>query len=162
MDADEVTEATDAISRTLDTELVGFVRARLAEDEQVALAATAGPWRHNPMKQWHSDTTHPLFPRSRDGEEFVAAGPREWPVCVAVTGSADDRQSMADAAFIARRHPARALLSVVASRHIVDLYEHAVLMPDIPESMHATLRRSFYPPGVCAAYQEAVRAVALT
>jgi hypothetical protein len=45
---------------------------------------------------------------------------------VARTGETDDPQSMADAAFIARHHPNRALAEVNAKRGLVRLHRLAV------------------------------------
>jgi hypothetical protein len=102
-------------------DLIAFLRARLDEDEAVAHAAFAGPWRYNPRKQWHGLTGDPLRPTT-PGEEYVAAGPLDAPVCVAATGPADELQAMADAAHIARWDPARVLAEIEASRRILDLH----------------------------------------
>lgn len=91
-----------------------FVTARLAEDEAAARAATAGPWRYNPSKHYHR-------PNSPEFEESVFAGPPGADaVSIALTGETDDRQSMADAAHIARHDPARVLREVTAKRAIVE------------------------------------------
>lgn len=108
--------------------LLEFIEARLGDVEALALAATPGPWRYNPNKQWlpHADKT------TRDvaalvgyrGDEFVGAGPLAATVGVAVTGPADDPQSMADARFIARHDPARVLREVEAKRRLLALHLH--------------------------------------
>lgn len=71
-----------------------------AEDMLLALVnrATGGPWRYRPDKAWMA-----RYPG--EAEEHVAAGPADDPVCIASTGPADDRQSMADAAYIATVDP---------------------------------------------------------
>lgn len=99
-------------------DLVAFVEARLAEDEAAAEGVTAGPWRYNPDKMWN-------LPGQHFGEEFIAAGPLDRPICVAATGDADDPQSMTDAAFIARHDPARVLREVEAKRRLLKEYREA-------------------------------------
>jgi hypothetical protein len=106
------------------SDLLAYLRARLAEDEAVARRATEGPWRYNPRKAWHSPP--PRFGMFVPAEEFVAAGPLTDPLCVAATGPADNLESMADAEHIARWDPARALAEVEAKRAILDRYEDAV------------------------------------
>ncbi|MEU6595061.1 hypothetical protein ABZ923_38690 [Streptomyces sp. NPDC046881] len=61
-------------------------------------AASEGAWWYDPEKMWNDPGLH-------FGEEFVAAGPVDRPVCVAATGPADEPQSMADAAYIACLDP---------------------------------------------------------
>jgi hypothetical protein len=106
-----------------------FIRARLDEDEVAARAATPGPWRHDPGKEWIGDPK--LLEMARRGvqtfagEEFVGAGARPEVACIAATGPGDDPQSMADAAHIARHDPARALRQVAALRAMVDKDEGA-------------------------------------
>lgn len=67
-----------------------------------ARAATPGPWRCNPAKAWHLPDDLPL---RRNGEEFVAAGPTNVPICVAAIGPADHEQSMANARHIVAWDP---------------------------------------------------------
>jgi hypothetical protein len=92
----------------------------LDEVERIAQAATPGPWRYSPTKQWltHEDpgVRKMLAWMGAEGEEFVGAGPLDTPVCVAGTGPADDPQSMADAAFIAGWDPATVLRLVAYFR----------------------------------------------
>jgi hypothetical protein len=109
------------------TDLVEFLRAALDEDERVARAAMPGPWTHNPAKEWFTDldklrAARAGIPQS-GGEEFVKAEVDGRVVGVAATGPADDPQSMADAAHIARHDPARVLAEVAAKRAILDLHE---------------------------------------
>jgi hypothetical protein len=109
-----------AVDHPSEVSVVEFVRARLDEREASALTAFAGPWRYNPRKQWHGLTGDPLRP-STPGEEYVAAGPLDAPVCVAATGPADDPQSMADAAHIAHHDPNPGVLAEVAAlQRVVD------------------------------------------
>ena len=103
--------------------LVEFLAARLDEDERIARAATQGPWRYNPRKEWLSP---PLSELRRQGvpvggEEFVGAG-SDATVGVAATGPSDDPQSMADAAYIARHDPPHVLAQVKGDRLIVELH----------------------------------------
>jgi hypothetical protein len=109
-------------------DLVAFLRARIDEDEQIARAATPGPWRHDPTKHHHIVGT-PLF------EEAVFAGERgASAVCVAGTGETDDRQSMADAAHIARHDPARGLREVRAKRGALAMIVHLLADDDTDET----------------------------
>jgi len=98
-----------------------FEALKIAEER--AKAATAGPWRYNPSKQWltHEDPgmRKLLTLMGARGEEYVAAGPLDQPVCVAGTGPADDPQAMADAAFIARWNPATVLRLVASYREML-------------------------------------------
>jgi hypothetical protein len=100
-------------------DLTEFLLARIDEDEAAARAAVAGPWRYNPSRQWHD----PIGSSGqRSGEEFVGAGPLDATVCVAATGPADDPQSMADAAHIARWHPAHVLAECSTKRALVAIH----------------------------------------
>lgn len=81
-------------------DLVAFLRARYDEDEQVATAATPGPW--------------------------VAGGIGDfgWSVSGPSGGvEADDSEAgRADAEHIARHDPARALAEVAAKRRVLDAW----------------------------------------
>jgi hypothetical protein len=105
--------------------LIDFLRARLDEDERIARAATPGPWRHNPGKQWLDGEAFERYDLSQ-GQEFVGyGGPHPFTGAVASTGPADHVQSMKDAAHIARHDPARVLAEVEAKRRILDGYAQA-------------------------------------
>lgn len=93
--------------------LLAFVKARLDEEEATALAATAGPWWHDPTKQWH-------YGPGLVDQEFVGAGET---VGVAATGPRDDHQAMVDATFIARQNPVRGLREVAVMRARVERSE---------------------------------------
>jgi len=96
--------------------IVEFIAARLAEKETAALAATPGPWRHNPNRHWHR-------PGTAGFEESVFAGPAgAVATSVAGTGPSDDPQSMSDAHHIALHDPARVLREVAAKRAILALH----------------------------------------
>jgi hypothetical protein len=84
----------------------------LDEAENLASRVTAGPWRYNPDKMWN-------LPGQHFGKEFIGAGPLDKPICVAATGDADDPQSMADAAFIARWDPPTVLRLVERDRKVL-------------------------------------------
>ena len=107
-------------------ELVTFVRAALDRDEQVALAATAGPWWHDPGKAWLGPEAFEAYDL-RKGEEFVGYGESPFSGCIAATGPGSHVQSMADAEHIARWDPARVLAEVQAKRAILDLAQPAVM-----------------------------------
>ncbi|MFG2090415.1 MULTISPECIES: DUF6221 family protein [unclassified Spirillospora] len=79
-------------------DLVEFLRARLARDEQIARACSGTPWKATPSGTVHTDA---------EGEPgFVASAENE-----------------AYAEHIARHDPSRALAEVAARRRIVDDYE---------------------------------------
>jgi hypothetical protein len=109
--------------------IVAFIAERLNDDQRMADAATPGPWRYNPAKQWLDEPDKArrdlLALVGVQGEEFVGAGPAGKPIGVAATGPADDPQSMADAAHIARHDPDRVLRGVEAKRAILDRYAGA-------------------------------------
>lgn len=108
-------------------DIMAFLRARYDEDERVARAATAGPWRYDPAKHWRKPGTSWF-------EEAVFAGPAGADaVCVAGTGETDDPQSMADAEHIARHHPIRVLAEVDAKRRLLDDLDRLLDNPaDLP------------------------------
>lgn len=111
-------------------DLVAFIEARLRDEEAEALAATPGPWRYNPGKQWLQIENKALRDAAAragvQGEEFVGAGPLDATVGVAATGPADHPQSMADARFIARHDPSRVLRELAAKRAILARYVDAL------------------------------------
>jgi hypothetical protein len=98
------------------TDIVEFIGAQLDEEERVARAATPGPWRYNPDRQWHTPED---VEEGLNGEEFVGAGPLYATVGVAATGPADHPQSMVDALFISVHDPVRVLAGVDAARRIL-------------------------------------------
>lgn len=100
-------------------ELIAFVRAQLDEDERVARAASAGPWRYDP-------TQHHREPGTVRFSEGVFTGPAgRDAICIATTGETDDPQSMVDAEHIARWDSARVLAEVEAKRRVLDEYAEA-------------------------------------
>lgn len=104
-----------------------FIAARLDEDKAAAEAATAAPWSYNPAKQWHDGDD---FVNLANGQEFVAyGGPSPFVGCIAITGDADDPQSMADAAHIARHDPASELRRIAALRHMIEVARAANTPP---------------------------------
>lgn len=110
-------------------DLVAFIEARLRAEEAEALAATPGPWRYNPGKQWFTIEDKAVRDAAAragaQGEEFVGAGPLDATIGVAATGPADHPQSMADARLIARHDPARVLRDVAAKRRLLEEYREA-------------------------------------
>ncbi len=83
-------------------DLVDFLRARLARDEQIARACAGAPWSASPSGTVHID---------------VSGGAASDPGFVASV------ENGAYAEHIARHDPARALLEVDTRRRIVDEYE---------------------------------------
>ncbi|MER7541879.1 DUF6221 family protein [Spirillospora sp. NPDC127506] len=78
-------------------DLVEFLRARLARDEQIARDSSSAPWKATPSGTINIDS---------DAAGFVAKAEND-----------------AYAEHIARHHPARTLAEVAARRQIVDDYE---------------------------------------
>lgn len=93
MTADEMTVMSD---------LVTFLRARLDEDEQVARAATPGPWRA--------------------GEPYPDAGSVGAPSGNVCNETSDGFVELVDARHIARHDPARVLAEVEAKRKIMQAH----------------------------------------
>ena len=111
-------------------DLVQWLRAQLDEDEQIAQAATPGPWWHNPGKQWLGPEAFEKYDL-RQGEEFVGyGGPHPFTGAVASTGPASNMQGMKDAAHIARHDPARVLREVDAKRRLLAIHRPYVPEPD--------------------------------
>lgn len=106
---------TESTAPDLWEKQVAFLAARLAEDEIAARAATSGPWRHDPEKEWR-DPQRPFTHR----EEAVFAGPLGADATtVCLTGESGDRQSMRDARHIALWDPDRVLTEIAAKRKIL-------------------------------------------
>lgn len=111
-------------------DLVKWIRAQLDEDEQIARAATPGPWWHNPGKQWLGPEAFEKYDL-RQGEEFVGyGGPHPFTGAVASTGPASNLQGMKDAAHIAHHDPARVLREVEAKRRMLGIHRPYVPEPD--------------------------------
>lgn len=118
-------------------DLASWVLEQIAEDERTARAATPGPWRYNPAKEWHSPEELAKPPIMRlPGEEFVGAGPLDATIGVAATGPADDPQSMVNAAYIATWDPARVLAECDAKRKIIAMWEDPAAVRSLPEGVH--------------------------
>jgi len=106
-------------------DLVAFLRERYDDEAREATAATPGPWWHNPSKQWLGPEEFEAYDRTK-GEEFVGyGGPHPFTGCIAATGPADNRQSMADAEHIARWHPARVLAEGDTKRRIIEQHHRS-------------------------------------
>lgn len=124
------------------SDLVAFIEARLAEDEAVARAATAGSWSvfdmdkaekmkgepvNEPGKGWYwvwADEKRPWYAGVLELE-------RHHPDCNAAIGSANitdegGKQTLADAEHIARHNPARVLAGVAAKRRVLELHRAEV------------------------------------
>ncbi|PWI16045.1 hypothetical protein DI272_19130 [Streptomyces sp. Act143] len=91
--------------------------------------ATSGDWWYDPDKMWNGPGPH-------FGEEFVAAGTVDRPVCVAATGPADHQQSMADAAYIAAVGPevGRALAGVLHEAFETVHQEHGLVEDSLAQA----------------------------
>lgn len=88
--------------------IIEFLKARLAEDETAAMAATPGPWEWDGFdREYRSRVSQRVTTGTELGDEV---------------GSAGDR----DARHIIRHNPARVLREVAAKRVIVAEYEAAV------------------------------------
>ncbi|MEU8346203.1 DUF6221 family protein [Spirillospora sp. NPDC048832] len=88
-------------------DLVEFLRARLARDEQIARDCASAPWKAAPSGTVGIDTDEPApTAESATKAEFVAKAEND-----------------AYAEHIARHDPARTLAEVAARRRIVDDYE---------------------------------------
>lgn len=122
-------------------DLIGFLRARLAEDEATAHGATDGPW-----KAWKKNGLHGL------GDLIHAvATPGEMVGSRATIVTA----SWLDATHIARHHPARVLAEVEAKRRIVDetwggpdhqdMWDHHVRLLALPYADHPDYREEWRP-----------------
>lgn len=96
--------------------LVEFLRARLAEDEEAARAATEGPWfaDHPEPKHWGDDPESALLVRGKV-------------LCIL------DNQygGPLNVDHIVRHDPTRVLAEIVAKRKIIDLYEIASTAPEL-------------------------------
>ncbi|MDQ1018819.1 hypothetical protein [Streptomyces afghaniensis] len=92
-------------------------------------AATEGAWWYDPKKMWNGPGPH-------FGEEFVAAGPVDRPVCVAATGPADEPQCMADAAYIACLDPevGRAITGVLNEAFETVHQEHGLVEDSLTQA----------------------------
>ena len=104
------------------TDLVAFLRARLNEDEAMAMAATPGPWWAVQGK--HEDdgklrlvkASDPAYPT----EDPIYAGSAQR-VAWSVTSDPDEGEQ-ANLRHIARHDPARVLREVEAKRAILGLH----------------------------------------
>jgi hypothetical protein len=96
-------------------DLIEFLRALLDEDEQIARAATGGPWHVDGRSVMHSGP-----PTSASSEQWGRT-------IVADVGAYDgNRPTQADAAHIARWDPTRALAEVALKRQMLEGHEQNV------------------------------------
>lgn len=100
------------------TELVAFLGRMLDADEQVAKAATPGPWDVN-----DEELAEAIYTVDPDSDIAVVAG-SGW------GGEVTVFNRPADAIHIARHDPARTLAKVAAERRILDAYRDAVARRD--------------------------------
>lgn len=103
-------------------QLVAFLRARLAEDEATARAATAGPWW---LIQNHFEGDNSVQIRSALTELDAVHG--QWMLVARLTAQPDTpvtrRRMSADSVFLESMHPGRVLADLEAKRTVVDLCE---------------------------------------
>lgn len=119
-------------------ELIAFIEARLAEDESMAKAASAGPWRVD-------DETYAEVIYAADDSSVVAGG--RW------GGEASVFETNEDARHIVRHDPARVLREVEAKRRLVHRYDEIarLVLPYYPSDRDQ---------GYAEALAEAVRGMA--
>lgn len=114
--------------------LVEFLRARLDEDETVALEATTGPWMV---------TTDPLGTHVENGDG-------RGRVLMRSGSDRADNRGRPNAEQIARHHPARVLAEVEAKRRIITeaewLAENAPASPVVADYCAPVLLRLLAPP----------------
>lgn len=98
---------------TVIDEVIEFYRARLAEDEQIAKAATRGPWSYE------------VFRRSDVKSEWVLSGTSDpYGVVMGDVGIGWMAGIKGpDPDHIVRHNPARTLKKVAAGRRLIRLYE---------------------------------------
>lgn len=99
-DPDSAGKGRSHVEATVTDDLITFLRARLDEDEEIAQAASPGPW--------HVD---------EDADEVLAVDD----IVVAEGFALSGRQLRATTQHIARHDPARVLAEVDAKRRVVDL-----------------------------------------
>lgn len=102
------------------SDIVAFIRARLAEDEQAALAAPDGPW-----EPWRGQPGLGL-PR---GLDYAVMLPGQGAGHIAEIAT----RSWLAAEHIARQDPARTLRNVQADREILAMYETAQLSVEVAD-----------------------------
>lgn len=117
------------------SELVDWLRAQLDEDERVARAATAGPWRVAPEPPMFGDDETADVEADWTETKYLNPDPpysgtlHEWRPNVIGDREGFGAASSVNAAHIARHDPARVLRDVAAKRAIVDdlrRYEGAI------------------------------------
>ncbi|PRY56455.1 DUF6221 family protein [Glycomyces artemisiae] len=92
------------------TNPIGFLEARLTEDEAIATEASPGPW--------HLNAEH---------DEVIAVDDIE--VCTAFALSSNQQRNTAR--HIARHDPSRVLREIQAKRALLAIYKHAIETWDI-------------------------------
>ncbi|SNT43269.1 hypothetical protein SAMN05443665_102959 [Actinomadura meyerae] len=100
-------------------DLVEFLRARLARDEQIARDCASAPWKAAPSGTVGIDTDEPA-PTAEPAAKAEFAAKTEFTAKADFVAKAEND---AYAEHIARHDPARTLAEVAARRRIVDDYE---------------------------------------
>lgn len=105
-------------------DLVEFLRARLARDEQIARACSGIPWKAAPSGTIQTDTTHtePTHTEPIHADTAHTDG--------GVAGFVASAENEAYAEHIARHNPSRTLAEVAARRQIIDDYEKQAWIMD--------------------------------
>lgn len=123
-----VTSMNDDYYRLTDA-AAAFLRARLAESEAAANAATPG--------QWHKEPPWAASPAVDPGPGFAVVMNAVGETVVAIEEPAwEGERAQADAAHIALNNPDAALTSAAADRALLSAYEQAgnVAQPDPADS----------------------------
>ncbi|MEV4258093.1 DUF6221 family protein [Spirillospora sp. NPDC049652] len=111
-------------------ELVEFLRARIAKDEQIARAGSGAAWRPSPPGSVSLDTSASDC-APRDGAKAAGSGAAGPGASASETGGPErpgfvaQAENESYAEHIARHSPARALREVAAKRLILDEYVKA-------------------------------------
>lgn len=109
------------------SDLVQWIKAQLDEDERIARAATAGPWRAHDTHL--GQYGHAATILSGDGNDIDL---RAWLPSMSNEPWDEKRNVWADAAHIAAHDPARVLREVETVRRIVGLHVITVEKADLP------------------------------
>ncbi|QBI53451.1 DUF6221 family protein [Streptomonospora litoralis] len=106
--------------------VLDFLKARIAEDESIALAATRAE-TGEPPRRWVADAdSYGIGPRDSCGRDTCA-----WEIASAHGEDADDHPlpALTNQRHMARWDPDRALAEARAKRRLIERYERAARMP---------------------------------
>lgn len=119
------------------TDLAAWLLERIAEDEAVARAATAGPWTWHPVSNLHADSAGWI---GSPGGLRTSSG-------VFVAEVSNTLDGLDDGAHIARHDPARVLATCAAHRRIVEEHSNFYDNPYAPASAYGPECKSCGSPG---------------